>query len=54
MAVTNKDGVMAENGWNFIHGKWYHLLENFKTNGKNQRFLVLLGQRWDHAMKANY
>ena len=21
--VFNKDGVMAENGWNFIHGKWY-------------------------------
>ena len=21
--VFNKDGVMAENGWNFINGKWY-------------------------------
>ena len=21
--VFNQDGVMAENGWNFIHGKWY-------------------------------
>ena len=21
--VSNKDGVMAENGWNFINGKWY-------------------------------
>ena len=21
--VLNKDGVMAENGWNFINGKWY-------------------------------
>ena len=28
--VFNKDGVMAENGWNFINGKWYFA----KSSGK--------------------
>ena len=30
--VFNKDGVMAENGWNFINGKWYYATSSGKIS----------------------
>ena len=44
--VFNKDGVMAENGWNFINGKWYFANSSGKISQnkweKNWWCLVLL------------
>ena len=41
--VFNKDGVMAENGWNFIDGKWYFA----NSSGKiSQNKLEKINDSW--------
>lgn len=41
--VFNKDGVMAENGWNFINGKWYFASSSGKIS---QNKWVKIADSW--------
>lgn len=41
--VFNKDGVMAENGWNFINGKWYFASSSGKISQNKWEKLLILG-----------